>query len=314
MALLAATAAVSAGVPAVGREGAPVAGIRVERVLSAVLTIGPGGRTEISEVGGFERRVDPSGEVLAETDLEPHDGRPLPPLGEFRCVGQGRTGAGFTDHSRASGPARLDLDAAGSGMRAAFWAYSLDPARLVGENRRPTRQVEVCLAGGALATDDWRLLQAGAGVAYDEGDRTFKLGMDWPKGPTPAEATGGFQLGSPVKAGVVGRILQDPEDRLLGSFLGPVDSEFDEYFENGVAGWWNDLCLDGTACTAADGSDRFHGNLAYAVWEYLPDEIPADGLRFRLAAFATFACVPGMEGCLDAGDPTEEPDTDFGTP
>ena len=290
----------AAGIPAAAQEdGALVAGVRVDRVLSAVLTITGDGRTALSDLSGFERRLAPNGEVLSETDLEADDEAPLKPLGEFRCVGQGKSGSGFTDHTRGRGPARLEVDTWGGGMRSAFWAYSLDPARLVGENRRPTRQVEVCLAGGAMAADGWKLLQAGAGVAYDDPEYTYRLGMDWPKGPTPVEATGGFQLGSPTKAGVVGRITQEPEDRLNGSFIGPAESEFDEYFENGVAGWWQDLCLDEPACTAADGSEHFHGNIAYAVWEFLPDEIPADGLRFRLASYATLLCVPGVEGCVE---------------
>lgn len=276
-----------------------MAAVRVERVLTAAVTITADGRTTVSDVSGIERRVASSGEVFSDTALEPDDDAPLKPLGEFRCIGQGKTGAGFTDHSRIGGPARLEVDGFGGGIRSAFWAYSLDPARLAGANRRPTRQVQICLAGGALAADGWKLLQAGAAAAYEEPEFSFRLAMGWPKGPTPLEATGGFQLGSPAKAGVVGRIAQEPEDRLDGSFAGPVDSAIDEFVENAVAGWWQDLCLDETACTLADGSERFHGNLAYAVWEYLPDEVPPEGLRFRIAAYAVFACAPGMEGCLE---------------
>lgn len=291
---------VAAGMPAAAQEeAAPVGGVRVDRVLSAVLTITGDGRTELSDLSGFERRSAPNGDVLSELHLEPDDEAPLKPLGEFRCAGQGKSGSGFSDHTRGRGPARLEVDAWGGGMRSAFWAYSLNPARLVGENRRPTRQVAVCLAGGAMAADGWKLLQAGAGAAYEDAEYSYKLGMGWASGTTPAEATGGSQLGSPTKAGVVGRMTQEPEDRLTGSLIGPADSEFDEYFENGVAGWWQDLCLDESACTAADGSDHFHGNIAYAVWEFLPDEIPAGGLRFRLASYATLLCVPGAEGCVE---------------
>lgn len=296
------SAMLAAGVPAVAEDGAPAAGVRVERMLSAMLTLEADGRTTLEDETGFERRVAPNGEVLSEFHLEPDGEAPLRPLGEFRCVGQGRSGAGFTDHSRRRGPARLEADGIGGGIRSAFWAYSLDPARLVGENRRPTRQVQVCVAGGAMAADGWKLLQAGAGAAYADEEYSYRLTLDWPKGPTPPEASGGFQLGSPTKAGVVGRIAQTPEDRLSGSFVGPVPSEFDDFFENGVAGWWQAVCLDGAACTPADGSEQFHGNLAYAVWEFLPDEIPADGLRFRIASYATLLCVPGLAGCVEDQD------------
>ena len=91
------------------------------------------------------------------------------------------------------------------------------------------------------------------------------------------------------RIGASGSIEQDPSGVLKGSFLGPFPSGFDDYFVNGVAGWWEHPCHDGAACGPADGSPVFQGSLAGGVWEFYDD--PGGDYRFRVASFFAVACA-----------------------
>jgi len=303
--IVAVVASLAVGVPALAGEGAPVVGVRVERVLTAAVTVRLDGAAAVGETEGFERQVDASGRVLSETPIVPHAGAALPPLGEFGCEASGAA-PGFTDHSQPAGPARLDFDADGGGARSVFHAYTLAGARR-GQNR-PTVQVLVCLAGGARPADGWHLLQAGVGAAYDSKEKTFGLGSRWLDGPTPAIGEDGYRFGS-AEVGATGRIVQEPRGGLEGSLIGPFESDLNDYFRNALAGWWEDPCLDeAPVCLPTDGSDQFQGSLAGGLWEFFADEIPADGLRFRIASFSTLSCTAPSPGCGQPGGETRVAD------
>lgn len=293
------TVGLGAAPPAEAREGATVAGVRVERYLSAMVTIRPdSGGYAVEQARGFERRSDSNDRMLSDTPVTSHKGaEPLPPLGEFGCTPYGDN-PGPTDHT-AAGPVRVDVDLFGGDSRAAFHLYSLRNARRAGH--RPTTQILLCAAGGARPSDGWRLLQAGIGATYDSGD-SHKLGMDWPRGEAGAETGKGFRFGSDAEVGAVGRIIQRPGGKLEGSFIGPFDSDFDDTFNNAVASWWQTPCLDDApVCAPADGSDAFQGSIGGALWEFFTDEIPADGLRFRVATFTTLACPTHADCTSPAG-------------
>ncbi len=272
--------------PASGREGAPVAGVLVERILTAVVTVhGDGRPPEVSEVAGFERRVDPSGRTIAEGPFPVQPGA-AEPLGVFGCSGRGDA-PGFLDHSEAAGPVRLDVDVAGDGARSAFHVYSLAGGRTV--EGRDALQVMVCMAGGGRAGEGRRLLQAGVGAAYDDTEHTHLLGKRWLDGPTPPRGEDGYVFfGSDT--GADGWVEQEPAGKVEGSLIGPFDSDFNDYFRNAAAGWWQHPCLDdGPACGPADGSTAFQGSLAGALWEFY-DDAPRD-YRFRVAVFFAMACT-----------------------
>lgn len=299
--LIAALAAVTfPGVGAFAWEGPPVAGVRVERMLTAVVTVRLDGPVIVGEAGGFERRVDPSGRVLSETALAPGIDLPATPLGDFGCAPDG-TRPGFVDHSETGGPVRLGIDVPGGSSSAVFHAYTLEGARR-GVGDRTTVQALFCLAGGAQATDGWRLLQAGVGVAYDSREESFLLGKRWLDGSAPAVGEDTYRFGSAHEVGARGRIRQEPRGIVEGSFIGPIESDFDEYFRNGLAGWWQDGCVDdAAACLQTDGSEQFQGSLAGGLWEFFADEIPDGGLRFRVASFSVFSCAPPSASCTAPG-------------
>jgi hypothetical protein len=293
--VVAVTASLAAGVPASAGQGAPVVGVRVERMLTAMVTVRLGGAASVGEAGGFERQVDQSGRVLSETPIVPNGGAALTPVGEFGCVASGAA-PGFTDHSTHAGPARLESDLDGGGARSVFHVYTLEGARRVGDRR--TVQVLVCLAGGARPADGWRLLQAGVGAAYDSKDETFMLGGRSLDGPTPPIAEDGYGFGSTADVGAAGRIVQQPRGGVEGSLVGPFETGLNDYFRNALAGWWEDPCLDEAAvCLPTDGSDTFQGSLAGGLWEFFADDVPADGFRFRIASFSTLSCTAPSPGC-----------------
>lgn len=76
--------------PASSREGAPVTGVLIERTVTAVVTVhGDGRPPDVSEMAGFERRVDPSGRTISEGPF-PVQAGPLEPLGwQHQCVDNG---------------------------------------------------------------------------------------------------------------------------------------------------------------------------------------------------------------------------------
>jgi hypothetical protein len=278
-------------------EGATVAGVRLERYVTVKATIRSDGALDVEPAAGFERRSDSSGRVLSDTPLTPEGRAPLAPIGQFGCTAFGES-PDRTDHT-AAGPVRVDVDRPGGASRSAFHLSSLRDAR--GVNGRPTTQVLVCAVGGARPVGGWRLLQAGVGASYDS-RTTYKLGMDWPKGEAAADTEKGFAFGADSDVGAVGRIHQQPGGKLEGSLVGPFDSDFNDTFNNAVAGWWQTPCLDDAeVCGAADGSDAFQGSIAGGLWEFFTDEIPAEGLRFRLASFTALACFTA-DGCNTAAN------------
>lgn len=261
-----------------------MAGVLVERVITAVVTVHADERPpSVTETSGFERRVDPSGRTLSEGAFAvASNGEPV---AAFGCSGQGGP-PGYRDHSQGGGPVRLEADADGGAARSVFHVYSLAGAREV--EGGPTTQVLVCSAGGARAGGGQRLLQAGVGAAYDDTEESYILGKRWLVGPTPARGEDGYAFAGGEEAGANGYIEQDPVGELEGSFLGPFPSAFDDYFRNGLAGWWEHPCLDGAGCTPADGSAAFQGSLAGGLWEFY--DLPRS-YRFRLALFFAVACV-----------------------
>lgn len=287
VALAAVLGLASLAVPASGREGGPVAGVLVERVITAVGTVHPDERPpSVSETSGFERRVDPSGRTLSEGGFPVSSAGPLEPVGSFGCSGRGSP-PGYRDHSQGGGPVRLEADVGGAAARAVFHVYSLAGAREV--EGGPTTQVLVCSAGGARAGAGQRLLQAGVGGAYDDAAHSHIIGKRWLVGPAPARAEDGYAFaGGDGEAGATGYIEQDPVGELEGSFLGPFPTDFDDYFRNALAGWWEHPCLDGAGCTPADGSAAFQGSLAGGLWEFYD---PPRDYQFRLALFFAVACV-----------------------
>jgi hypothetical protein len=120
----------------------------LERIITAVVTVHGDGRPPgVSEVTGFERRVDPSGRTISEGHF-PVQPRAVEPLGVFGCSGRGDA-PGFRDHSEAVGPVRLDVDVAGDAARSAFHVYSLAGGR--GVEGRSTLQVLVYYFANAAA-------------------------------------------------------------------------------------------------------------------------------------------------------------------
>ena len=279
-------------------EGATVTGVRLERYVTVKVTIHSDGRLDVEPAQGFERRSDSSGNVLSDTPLTPEGKEPLPAVGQFGCTAFGDS-PDHTDHT-AAGPVRVDVDRPGGGTRSAFHLASLRDAR--GVDHRPTTQVLVCAVGGAQPGGGWRLLQAGVGASYDS-RHTYKLGMDWPQGEAAADTEEGFAFGSDADVGAVGGIHQQPGGALKGSLVSPFDSDFNDTFNNAVAGWWQTPCLDDDpVCGPGDGSGAFQGSIAGGLWEFFTDEIPAEGLRFRLASFTTLACFTGDRCTSAAGE------------
>ena len=279
--------AASAPAPASGREGAPVAGVLIERMVTAVVAVHADGRPpEVSELAGFERRVDPSGRTLSEGPFPVPPG-PEEPVGVFGCAARG-TARGFRDHS-AAGPVRLDVDVAGDTSRSVFHLYSLAGGRTV--DGRPTLQVLACMAGRGQAGEGRRLLQAGIGAAYDDTEHTHLLGRVWLDGDPAAREEAGFSFFGAADTGADGWVEQEPAGKVEGSLIGPFESGFNDYFRNAAVGWWQHPCLDdGPVCGPADGSTAFQGSLASAVWEFYDDAAARDH-RFRVAAFFAVACA-----------------------
>jgi hypothetical protein len=243
-----------APVPASARDDVAVEGTLIERMVSATVTVTADGVT-VSEPSGFERRRDGAEHPLA--------------LGSS---GEGAFGCRGTGDARHLGDIRL----AGGGSGGLFSLYSL-PGQ-----PQDTTQVLICLAGGARAGKDERLLQAGVGAAY-EGDESRKLGMRWLTGPTPPRGEDGWFFAGSRTAGADGFIEQAPADHLEGSFIGPFDSDFDDHFRNAAAGWWEDDCVDAEqGCRHTDGSRAFQGSLAGALWEFPASE---ESHRFQVALF-----------------------------
>lgn len=273
-------------VPVSAREGAPVAGVLVERVFTAVVSVPlDGGPASVSEPEGFERRVDPSGTTMSEGPVPVSSGPPGR-VGVFGCAPVGDGTRGFRDHT-AKGPVRIDTEfGSGGGAESVFHVFSLLGARRSADGGS-TVQVLVCAAGGAQPGEDARLLQAGVGVAYDDRDETFVLGRRWLVGATPPRGEDGYAFGSSEEAGATGFIEQEPEGEVEGSLVGPFPSGFDDYFRNAAAGWWEHPCLDGPACGPADGAAVFHGNLVGGLWEWIR---PPSEARFRVAVFVAVAC------------------------
>jgi hypothetical protein len=180
----------------------------------------------------------------------------------FGCSGRGDAPE-FRDHSEAAGPVRLDVDVSGDAARSAFHVYSLAGGR--GAEGRSTLQVLVCMAGGGLAGVGRRLLQAGVGTAYDDTERTHLLGKAWLDGPTPTRGEGSFSFFGAAGTGADGWVEQEPAGKVEGSLIGPFDSDFNDYFRNAAAGWWQHGCVDdGPVCGPADGSAVFQGSVAGA--------------------------------------------------
>jgi hypothetical protein len=223
-------------VPASGREGAPVAGMLIERIVTAIVAVhGNGQPPSVSEVNGFERRVDTAGRTISEGSFDVAPSADLEPVGGFGCSAQGDA-LGFRDHSEPVEPVRLEVDVGGSAARSVFHISTLVGGRRV--SGRPTTQVLICAAGGARAAEQQRLLQAGIGAAYDDPDKSHILGKRWLDGPTPAKGEDSYGFAGAGDTGASGNIEQDPSGELEGSFIGPFPSGFDDYFVNGMAGWW----------------------------------------------------------------------------
>jgi hypothetical protein len=268
-----------------------VAGVLVERVVTAVVTVpADGGPVSVSEPSGFERRVDPSGRTLSEGGFPVPSGVRLEPVGAFGCSARGSS-PGFRDHSEAA-PVRLDVDVGGGAARSVFHVYSLVGGRQM--EGRPTVQVLICSAGGGRpAGGNQRLLQAGVGAAYGDTQDSHLLGKNWLDGPTPPRGEGSFSFFGAADTGADGWLEQEPAGEVEGSLIGPFPSGFDDYFANAAAGWWQHPCVDdGPVCGPADGSTVFQGSLAGALWEFYDDG--ARDYRFRVALFLAVACAnPG---------------------
>ncbi|MGH9039885.1 MAG: hypothetical protein ACRDZ3_06605 [Acidimicrobiia bacterium] len=269
--------------PASGLESAPVTGVRIERTVTAVVTVHPDGRApEVSEPEGFERRLQPFVTTISEG--------PVPvapaaePAGVFGCKGRGRE-PGFRDLSVTAGPVRLG---AGDGAGAVFHLYSMAGGRTV--EGRDTLQVMVCMAGGARSADGRRLLQAGVGAAYDDTDVTRLIGRRWLDAATPPRGEDGYLFFGSAEAGADGWMEQEPVGWLEGSPVSPFDSDFSDYARNAAVGWWKHPCVDdGPVCGPTDGSTVFQGTLAGALWEF-SDDTTADR-RFRVVLFIAEACI-----------------------
>ncbi|MGH8992423.1 MAG: hypothetical protein ACRDZ7_13015 [Acidimicrobiia bacterium] len=94
--------------PAAGREGTPVTGVLIERMVTAMLTVhGDARPPSVTELTGFERRVDPSGRTISEGSFDVPAAADLEPIGRFGCSGQGDE-PGFRDHSEPV-PVRLSV-------------------------------------------------------------------------------------------------------------------------------------------------------------------------------------------------------------
>jgi hypothetical protein len=107
-------------VPASGREGAPVAGMLIERIVTAIVAVhGNGQPPSVSEVNGFERRVDTAGRTISEEPFDVAPSADLEPVGGFGCSAQGDA-PGFRDHSEPVEPVRLE-DAVEFGVGGAQW-------------------------------------------------------------------------------------------------------------------------------------------------------------------------------------------------
>lgn len=270
-----------------------MAGLLVERMVTAEVTVpAGGGPVSVSEPKGFERRVDPSGRTLSEGSfpLALNPNREV--IGKFGCSGRGSS-PGLRDHSE-TGPVRLDVNVGGGSARSVFHISSLVGGRQA--DGHPTVQVLICSAGGARfgSHGSQRVLQAGIGAAYDDTEHSYILGKQWPVGDTPDRAQDSYSFAG-GDAGADGTIEQDPSGELEGSFLGPFPTDFDNYFRNGMAGWWEHPCLDGDACGPTDGSAVFQGSLAGGLWEFY-DDTPRD-YRFRVALFFAVACAEPLD-CL----------------
>ncbi|MGH8993539.1 MAG: hypothetical protein ACRDZ7_18675 [Acidimicrobiia bacterium] len=279
-----------ASVPASGLESAPVTGVRIERTVTAVVTVHPDGRApEVSEPAGFERRLQPFVATISEGPV-PVAPAGAEPIGVFGCNGRGRE-PGYRDLSAAAGPVRLGV---GDGAGAVFHLYSLAGGRTV--DGPGTLQVLVCMAGGARSGEGRRLLQAGVGAAYDDTEVTHLIGRRWLDAATPARGEDGYLFSGSADAGADGWVEQEPAGWLEGSPLGPFGSDFDDYGRNATAGWWKHPCVDdGPVCGPTDGSTVFQGSLAGALWEF-SDDTTVDR-RFRVVLFLAEACL-NPSACL----------------
>jgi|GEM_PF-1277249 len=188
--------------------------------------------------------------------------------------------------------------------RAGFVHFQYHPYMLLNARRFNSgerNQVEVCTTGGGNLRGGWRLLQVGTGMAVSDPNQTLKIGQKWQTGSTPKDysLSLGFQVApkdSPIS--VSASLTQTPTDKLMGSMLGPVRSNVDNYPQNAVQAWWQDSCVDSWhGCHFRwNGSANFQGSLAQGLWEYPADRMPSL-IPMYFAAYAKPLCVHSFGSC-----------------
>ncbi|MBA3741819.1 hypothetical protein [Sporichthya sp.] len=206
-----------------------------------------------------------------------------------RCTGPKRKGVTRTQ------PTRMELDTEVGTLDLTSMFASFGHTRYV--DAANASQVLGCVASGTSMDEDYRLLQAGAGLAHRDAVRTDKLGMGWSSGEPEALTTEGapFPLGFSTNSGIVGTVRQGPGGRLTGSFLPPAENPTEPFARNAAYAWWEiaEDCLDESPCSG-HGDRSFHGATGNAAW-IIHEGSPQ---VFVITGYARYACTkPTAPAC-----------------
>ena len=263
---------------------------------TATVRLKPGSRQALSNVTMTLRPVDAFGNAIGPPRALPAGSANLRPSWS----------AGTAPVScRATGPKRKDVTRfQPTRMELTTEVGTLDLTSLFARSARTpyvdaphASEVISCFAGGATVSEGYRLLQAGAGVAYRDTVESHGLGMAWADGGPGSVTTKGapFPLGFETSSGVVGTVRQGPGGRLTGSIMAPAENPTEPYARNAAYAWWEiaDGCLDESRCSGV-GDRGFHGSTGNAAW-ILDKGSPA---VFVITGFARYACAePTAPAC-----------------